>query len=186
MDQKKIRIRQNVFWVGGLLISFGLSGLFHFLNEWLGNPPVTAGLFPVSESVWEHMKLPFYSLLLVILLPWCPFLQKTPFTARLCGFAFAAALSMLMLWGGFYGLKNGLLVEGLAADLILLAVSLLTALLHAGFLFSRYQAGPIHRLEQDQRPPAWAVWLSGAYGVLMIILFYILSFYQPNLPLFVI
>lgn len=35
---------------------FALTFLFHFLYEWLPNP-VFAVLFPVNESIWEHMKL---------------------------------------------------------------------------------------------------------------------------------
>ncbi len=35
---------------------FALTFLFHFLYEWFPNP-VFAVLFPVNESIWEHMKL---------------------------------------------------------------------------------------------------------------------------------
>lgn len=35
---------------------FTLSILFHFIYKWLPNP-VFSVLFPVNESIWEHMKL---------------------------------------------------------------------------------------------------------------------------------
>lgn len=49
MNLKKVKII-SFFGV------FALTFLFHFLYEWLPNP-VFAILFPVNESIWEHMKL---------------------------------------------------------------------------------------------------------------------------------
>ena len=49
MNLKKIKII-SFFGV------FALTFLFHFLYEWFPNP-VFACLFPVNESIWEHMKL---------------------------------------------------------------------------------------------------------------------------------
>ncbi len=49
MNLKKIKI---ISFFGVLALTF----LFHFLYEWLPNP-VFAVLFPVNESIWEHMKL---------------------------------------------------------------------------------------------------------------------------------
>lgn len=49
MSLKKIKII-------GVFIIFALTFLFHYLYEWLPNP-VFAVLFPVNESIWEHMKL---------------------------------------------------------------------------------------------------------------------------------
>ena len=49
MNLKKIKII-SFFGV------FALTFLFHFLYEWFPNT-VFAVLFPVNESIWEHMKL---------------------------------------------------------------------------------------------------------------------------------
>ena len=40
----------------GVFIIFGLSILSHFMYEWLTNS-IFSILFPVNESIWEHMKL---------------------------------------------------------------------------------------------------------------------------------
>jgi hypothetical protein len=40
----------------GVFIVFGLSFISHFLYSWLPNS-VFSILFPVNESIWEHMKL---------------------------------------------------------------------------------------------------------------------------------
>ena len=40
----------------GVFIIFGLSILSHFMYEWIPNN-IFSILFPVNESIWEHMKL---------------------------------------------------------------------------------------------------------------------------------
>jgi len=40
----------------GVFIIFGLSFLSHFMYQWLPNS-IFSILFPVNESIWEHMKL---------------------------------------------------------------------------------------------------------------------------------
>nr|WP_300844800.1 DUF6512 family protein [uncultured Acetatifactor sp.] len=55
----------------GVLFVLVAGTLAHFLYDWTGRNPV-AGLFaPVSESIWEHMKLIFfpmalYSLVMIV------------------------------------------------------------------------------------------------------------------------
>ena len=56
MNLKKIKII-GVFGI------FLLTVLFHYLYEWFPNP-VFAALFPVNESIWEHMKLIYSGFLL--------------------------------------------------------------------------------------------------------------------------
>lgn len=40
----------------GIFVIFGLSFICHFLYNWLPNS-IFSILFPVNESIWEHMKL---------------------------------------------------------------------------------------------------------------------------------
>lgn len=49
MSLKKIKIIS-------FFIVVALAFIFHFLYEWLPNPLFSV-LFPVNESIWEHMKL---------------------------------------------------------------------------------------------------------------------------------
>ena len=45
------------------ILTFLLCFLTHFLYEWLPNP-VFSIFFPVNESIWEHMKMIFTTILL--------------------------------------------------------------------------------------------------------------------------
>ena len=55
MSLKKIKII-------GIITIFALSFLYHFLYEWFPNP-IFSILFPVNESIWEHMKLLYTGIL---------------------------------------------------------------------------------------------------------------------------
>lgn len=62
----------------GVFFVLVLGTLSHFLYEWTGNNPI-AGLFtPVSESVWEHMKLLFFPMLLYSIVMVCRFKNAYP------------------------------------------------------------------------------------------------------------
>lgn len=56
MSLKKIKIINVVFL-------FLLSFLWHFMYDWFPNT-IFALVFPVNESIWEHMKIIYYYLLM--------------------------------------------------------------------------------------------------------------------------
>lgn len=62
---KKIKII-NVF------IAFGLSFAWHFLYKIIP----FSWIFPVNESIWEHMKIIFYSLLIVSIIEYFIYQKK--------------------------------------------------------------------------------------------------------------
>jgi hypothetical protein len=52
----------------GILFVWIVGTLFHYVYEWSGNNPVIGLISPVNESVWEHMKLIFFPMLIFGLL----------------------------------------------------------------------------------------------------------------------
>ena len=52
--------RERIYMYAGTVIAFGLCSLFHFAYDFLGRLFWLAGFFPISESIWEHLKLPFF------------------------------------------------------------------------------------------------------------------------------
>lgn len=55
MNLKKIKVI-------GVTTIFVLAFIYHFLYEWFPNP-IFSILFPVNESIWEHMKLLYTGIL---------------------------------------------------------------------------------------------------------------------------
>jgi len=61
---KRLRRWEIVGW-----IAIGIVGpLLHFVYEWSGRNRVIAAVSAVNESVWEHMKILFFPLLLLLLM----------------------------------------------------------------------------------------------------------------------
>lgn len=52
--------------------------LSHFLYDWSDNNPIVGFFTPVNESIWEHMKLLFFPMLLYSFLMIYKFRQKYP------------------------------------------------------------------------------------------------------------
>ncbi|MDE6909387.1 MAG: hypothetical protein K2P44_02795 [Lachnospiraceae bacterium] len=52
--------RLKYFTMGGILFVLITGSLAHFLYDWSGNNLIIGLFSPVSESIWEHMKLIFF------------------------------------------------------------------------------------------------------------------------------
>lgn len=50
--------------IAGALFIITAGPLFHFGYRWFGPSNLLAVLFPVNESVWEHLKLGYWSLII--------------------------------------------------------------------------------------------------------------------------
>ncbi len=55
------------YTISGILFTSILGSLSHFFYTWSGNNPYIGLFAPVNESVWEHMKLLFFPMLLYFL-----------------------------------------------------------------------------------------------------------------------
>lgn len=107
----------------GVLI---LGVLLHFLYDWLPNP-LTALLSPVRESLWEHVKIVYWPLLLAGFLA----------TGRGAGasrtpWLLSAIVSSLVMLGTAYVYHILLLGESMAFD-----IGLYVVMIAVGFLLPR-------------------------------------------------
>ena len=49
--------------IADCLAIIGLGSLDHFLFEWSGRRPVMGIFAPVNESVWEHLKMGYWGMI---------------------------------------------------------------------------------------------------------------------------
>ncbi len=152
----------------GFLWTCGVGTLLHFLYDWSGENQI-AGLFSaVNESIWEHMKLIYFPMLLFALIQrkyaddgnfWC---------AKLAGM-----LTALILIPVLYYTYTGTL--GISVDWFNIAIFFLAA-------------GAAYYLETKlfQRMILCHVKVCVALGILLLmgLLFVIFTFYPPRIPLF--
>lgn len=165
--------REQIYMYAGTVIAFGLCSLFHFAYDFFGRTFWLAGFFPISESIWEHLKLPFLSLFFLNLISWCEFVKRCTWKERLLFASFQSEVSMLVVAFGYYGIKGGLGKEGLWIDLSLLFLGLLWSL--AISVFFRNNLVFI---------PSWIKNYFFIKAMIMFVLFWIFSFYIPHYPIF--
>lgn len=87
--------RKLLLWeIAGFLFIVGGGSALHFIHEWTGEATWAAVLGAVNESTWEHLKLPFWPalILLIVEITLFPRLAFRLVASRLVG-----VLSMLLL-----------------------------------------------------------------------------------------
>lgn len=65
----KLSLRKSE--ISGFILASVLGTLFHFVYQWSGNNPVVGLFFPVNESVWEHLKLIFFPIIITSIPEYC-------------------------------------------------------------------------------------------------------------------
>lgn len=143
----------------------GLGFLLHFLYDWLPSL-ATAPFSPIRESLWEHVKLVFWPLLLAGNL----LTEKGERGVR-AAWRLSAILSSLAMLAVAYVYHILLRGEGLAFDIGLYVVSIVL-----GFLLPR-------KLWQMTSRPGWN-WTVGLLGCIMTALVVWFSFSPPDHVLF--
>lgn len=69
--ERKINKWENL----GILWIIIIGSLFHFTYKWSNNNIIVGMFSPVNESVWEHLKLGYWSLILYSIIEY-PFIKK--------------------------------------------------------------------------------------------------------------
>ncbi|MEY8304250.1 DUF6512 family protein [Anaerosalibacter bizertensis] len=75
----------GVFWI--IIVGF----LLHFVYEWSNSSPIVGIFSPINESVWEHLKLGYWSTILFMLIEYW-FLRR-----YVSGFFLGKALGIITL-----------------------------------------------------------------------------------------
>lgn len=148
-------------------ISAGLGALQHFGYEWLPCP-LTALLCPINESVWEHLKLLYWP---VLLTGFYVHHKKLQSQRAWSGTLFSMLLTPLMITGMFYTLYCGFSVYSVAAD-----VAAYFVILAIGFLI----AYKVEKNGSMARFGGVLVILVGLYGAALILF----TLAPPDLPIF--
>lgn len=83
-----------LFWeISGAFFFVIVGALLHFTFEWSNQLPIVGVVSPVNESVWEHLKLGFWSLVFFCLIEYW-FIKK-----EIRNFFLAKGLRVLVLQG---------------------------------------------------------------------------------------
>ncbi len=108
----------------GVLLISGLGIFLHYAYELSDNNQFVALIAPVNESIWEHLKMAFYGMIIYALIEYI-FIgkeQKNFIFAK----AFASLLACFLLAVLYYGYTNFLDPE-LYLDIIIFVIAILIA-----------------------------------------------------------
>ena len=156
--------------ISGFLFTAVLGTLLHFLFDFSGHATVAALFSAVNESIWEHMKLLFYPMLLFCV-PEYRFL-KHPGSDFWCVKLKEILLGLAIIPVAYYS-YTGML--GIRIDWVNIAIFFLAA----GAAF-RQETIWLRNGCRCPLSPVLSIFLLG----LMALLFTMFTFYPPHIPLF--
>lgn len=107
-------------WVLAFLLTAAVGSAWHFLYDLFPNP-LTALLAPVNESIWEHLKLTFWPFLAAAVVMTR---REEDRQAAWSGFLLALLVMPLIVAAGYYLLRDGFGVSGMAVDIGLYIVAM--------------------------------------------------------------
>lgn len=165
-----MKIREGTNLLAGILFTLIAGTLLHFCYEWSGENPFVALFAPVSESVWEHLKLLFFPVLVYTLFEIIVLFKVSGsfLTARVLG----VILGMFFILAAFFTYTGIIGRNFLATDILIFALSVFVT-----FLSSRYL---------EVRCPSLNLPLLANYALLLLIVtcFFSFTFSPPGLPMF--
>jgi len=165
--QKTLILRYELF---GMLFSSLLGGLLHFTFEFSGYNPIVGAFSAVNESVWEHLKLGFWPILLFTFIEYRGIKKQTNnfFLAKTAG-AYAIILVIPVI---FYSYTS---ITGESIFMIDI-LSFIIAVIIGQFLS--------YKILTYKQLPKNSKWVSLIALAILAILFVVFTFYPPHLPPF--
>jgi hypothetical protein len=161
-------------FVAGIPFILLFGGLSHFAFAWFGKASWAAPFVPVNESVWEHLKMSYWSTFLWFFFTFLFFRKKhrlSPSRWLLAGIV-SMQFCLLLIVTGFYTLKGAFGIESLFTD---------GMLFFFGIIGGQLLASRTYRYGEPQR-----IWLglAAVLWLLFALAFVLFSFHPPALPLF--
>ncbi|MDO5558688.1 MAG: DUF6512 family protein [Oscillospiraceae bacterium] len=156
-------------------IILGIAGsLFHMLYQITGENTLAALISPVNESIWEHLKIVFFPLLIwwIIMYLFKKDLWDISRSTWLTSAAVSLITAPLFVILLYYSYTGALGIHSLIADISLVFITSFLALSIAGH-FLKYA-----------RPDKFTSALSIVIIIVIVAAFIYFTFFPPKLPLF--
>ncbi len=116
----------------GVIITFLLTVLYHFLYEWFPNP-IFEIFFPVNESIWEHMKLLYSGILTFNIIEYIIYKKKNINTNNFFTVTFLMMITSIILYLIIY-----LPLYDMFGENMIISISLLVIVIILEQIFSYY------------------------------------------------
>ena len=154
----------------GIIFVIILGTLFHFLFEWLYSWPPIGAITAINESVWEHLKLPYWPLIIFSFIEYNYI--KTNIKNFIIGKASAVLISIGTILIVFYSYTAILGIEILIIDILSFFIGVII-----GQLVS-YKIITLNKLQKWINVVSWIILIG--LGLSLILFTYL----PPHLPIF--
>ena len=116
----------------GVIVTFLLTVLYHFLYKWFPNP-IFEIFFPVNESIWEHMKLLYSGILTFNIIEYIIYRKKNINTNNFFTVTFLMMITSIILYLILY-----LPLYDMFGENMIISISLLVIVIILEQIFSYY------------------------------------------------
>ena len=116
----------------GVIVTFLLTVLYHFLYKWFPNP-IFEIFFPVNESIWEHMKLLYSGILTFNIIEYIIYKKKNINTNNFFTVTFLMMITSIILYLIIY-----LPLYDMFGENMIISISLLVIVIILEQIFSYY------------------------------------------------
>ena len=169
-----ITVKTPYTWWWVLIMSIivvGFGVLFHYTYEWSKENPYVGTFSAINESVWEHLKLLFYPLIIAALIQYI-FIRHGNLGA---GIFFGAVTGIFLIMALFYIYVGAFTHPNtyVGIDISIFIISSIIAVIVATWIFSLYSFGVEYNF------------LSTIGIFLLLFMFITFTFITPDLPLFI-
>ena len=156
--------------IGGFVFTSVLGTLLHFLFDFTDGNWITGLFSAVNESIWEHMKLIYYPMILFAVIQWFFIGQQVPhyWCVKLIGLLLALTI-IPTIYYTYTGALGG------SADWFNITIFFLAAGAAYWVEYKMVRCRKIYPLANG-----WAIAIIASIGIL----FTIFTFYPPKVPLF--
>jgi len=154
----------------GIFFIIIVGTLFHFLFEWFFSWPPIGAIAAVNESVWEHLKLPFWPLIIFSLIEYRFIKGKA--NNIIIGKNIAAIISVSTILIVFYTYTAVLGVEILIIDILSFFIGVIIG------QFICYKIMSLSEFPKSINIISWIIIVG--FGILLILFTYL----PPHLPIF--
>ena len=177
MSEPSVKTSKNAAqcWIlSGIPLLFIIGFFMHYIYEWSGNSLI-AGIFaPVNESIWEHLKLTFWPMLIWWIAGYIILRKRNDVSAGqwFSSCATAELACPLVVLCFYYTYTGALGIESLILDIFSMLFGIAAA-----------QVLALH-VYKNARFSHYCLYISVAILILLAVAFTVFTFAPPHIPLF--
>ena len=155
--------------IAGTLFIIFLGTALHFTFDFSGRNPIVGAFSAVNESVWEHLKMPFWPSLLWMLIEMYPVRKAVGnfFTSKVIG-----TIAMIVFIPAVFYAYTAFTEENLAVDIATFMIAIVIGQIISYMLFKKGK--PSKRTET----------IAIIVIALLAVVFIVFTFYPPHFSIF--